>query len=116
LGVKAYFPDGLKKDGAFGIGGELFLELDLGNGDYGLSFCDILMHNTADKGLMSKMIFGSKLGVPRVIKFLAFSNASGTKKMLQSKCTDNLKCLMFSHGKPVSEDAKKQLEAAISDL
>jgi len=85
LGVKAYFPEGLKKEGAFGIGGELFLEVDLGNGDFGLSFCDILMHNTADKGFMSKLVFGSKLGVPRVVKYMVFSNVSGTKKNVAIK-------------------------------
>jgi len=116
LGIKLLSPVGIKSKGANGIGGEKVLEMDIGNGDKALAFCDIVNNSEEDKGIVLNFLLGKSLGVPRIIKWTGITDKQGYKEWLEAVSTSNLKAVTFGHGNPLTTDVPAQLKAVAKRL
>jgi len=110
LGIKLLSPVGIKSKGANGIGGEKVLEMDIGNGDKALAFCDIVNNSEDDKGIVLNFLLGKSLGVPRIIKWTGITDKQGYKEWLEAVSTSNLKAVTFGHGNPLTTDVPAQMK------
>jgi len=110
LGIKLLSPVGIKSKGANGIGGEKVLEMDIGNGDKALAFCDIVNNSEDDKGIVLNFLLGKSLGVPRIIKWTGITDKQGYKEWLESVSTSNLKAVTFGHGNPLTSDVPAKMK------
>jgi len=110
LGIKLLSPVGIKSRGANGIGGEKVLEMDIGNGNKALAFCDIVNNSEEDKGIVLNFLLGKSLGVPRIIKWTGITDKIGYKDWLESVATSNLKAVTFGHGNPLTTDVPNKMK------